>query len=665
MIKIYDLKLKIALFCLPIWGISFGQIEAFEYTGALQTYSVPLDVSSIRITAIGAAGGEGGLGEGGHGAQISGTFSVTPGEELTILVGGVGQSASYVGGGGGGTFVWNADDELLIAAGGGGGAGHTDAGEVFYDGIDASVDESGTVGNGIPDGAGAEGLGGTPPSVENYAGGGAGWLSDGNDGTEHFCESSCTGGIRPLDGGAGGTGGGSGVNIAAGGYGGGGGGNARCGAVGGGGGGGYSGGGAGGELILGRYDGGGGGGSYNGGIDQENLAGIGIENGQVTIEVMCTALEIVEDYEDVCLGDEITLDGSSITGGTVLWSDGIENGVPFTLDEIGEFTFIATSTSDTDCGFVVELEVHDLPEIIANAEPETVCSGQELTLFGSGGASYTWTPGDIEDDEPFYPAIGEHTYTVTGEDWYGCINTDEITVTVVESPTIVATASSEEVCLGESVTFEGSGGLIYEWDPAIEDGETVLMDEVGTFIYHLTGWDELGGCANEDEVAITVYDVPSIDSYTTEDEVLGGDGSIDITVSGGAPDYSFDWDNDGVGDFDDSEDLIEVEGGVYTVVVQDLNGCQTSIEATVNSQVGIDHASLPRLNVYPNPVFDYLNIEWVGVFDYEITSVTGKIVAKGQVKDLVKINFAQESKGVYFIMLNNKATSTTIKLIHQ
>lgn len=66
----------------------------------------------------------------------------------------------------------------------------------------------------------------------------------------------------------------------------------------------------------------------------------------------------------------------------------------------------------------------------------------------------------------------------------------------------------------------------------------------------------------------------------TENELLNPtcfgfeDGQIDITVAGGTPTYSFDWDNDGTGDFDDFEDLVPLGGGTYEVVVMDENGCQ-------------------------------------------------------------------------------------------
>jgi hypothetical protein len=59
------------------------------------------------------------------------------------------------------------------------------------------------------------------------------------------------------------------------------------------------------------------------------------------------------------------------------------------------------------------------------------------------------------------------------------------------------------------------------------------------------------------------------------------DGSINISVSGGLPPYTFDWDNDGVGDFDDPEDLTGLPAGNYTCVVKDANGYTDIINVTV------------------------------------------------------------------------------------
>ncbi|WP_235898265.1 SprB repeat-containing protein, partial [Winogradskyella ouciana] len=54
-------------------------------------------------------------------------------------------------------------------------------------------------------------------------------------------------------------------------------------------------------------------------------------------------------------------------------------------------------------------------------------------------------------------------------------------------------------------------------------------------------------------------------------------GTIDITVSGGNPPYTYAWSNS-----DTTEDLANVEAGTYTVTVTDANGCTISDDFTVN-----------------------------------------------------------------------------------
>jgi len=241
----------------------------YGYTGAIQTFTVPAGVTSITIEADGAQGGNHSPGQnysgnsycgcnGGNGADIIGTFAVTPGDVYNIIVGqqGVDQQGGNVGnggaGGGGGSFVYGAGPNLLIAAGGGGGGALYD--DAFYNNYpNAPVGDDGQTGN-----CGSQ-------SRSCWAGG-----CGGSDGSGDLAGS----GWNTIQ-----------SNPAGIGYGGyGGGGSAEY--HGGGGGGGYSGGGgAGGTNGCGANygDGGGGGGSYNTGTNQINTGAFQSGNGQVVI----------------------------------------------------------------------------------------------------------------------------------------------------------------------------------------------------------------------------------------------------------------------------------------------------------------------------------------------------------------------------------------------
>ena len=206
-------------------------VATFNYTGSDQSWTVPSGVTSATFYLIGAGGGGGRASfGGGGGGYASGTYAVTPGQVLTVIVGqgggGVAAGAvsglpgaytplTYGGGGRGGSFggasaVWyssgggrsairlpNATTDLATAAGGGGGS-YSQCG--FGGGgtsglpIPASVN-SGTGGtqttggaggfsnNGYPGTAGTAYLGGT--SKDEGGGGGGGYYGGGGGGDNY------------------------------------------------------------------------------------------------------------------------------------------------------------------------------------------------------------------------------------------------------------------------------------------------------------------------------------------------------------------------------------------------------------------------------------------------------------------------------------------------
>lgn len=247
----------------------------FNYTGAIVNYTVPPDVYKIRINAKGAQGGAGGTalaGSGGLGANMSGLFAVTPGQQIKILVGqqGGGHTNTAGAGGGGGSFVTDAFNNPLIIAGGGGGV----LDSVVAVGKDAVITNNGQNGYstqaGYPTLHGIGGINGNGATNNGACGGnGAGLLTNG--GNNNGCCNNRFG-YSFLNLGAGGSS--CTANADYGGYGGGGGGGNH----GAGGGGGYSGGGGAYHTPVN----GGGGASFNLGFSQVNIVDH-TGNGQVSI----------------------------------------------------------------------------------------------------------------------------------------------------------------------------------------------------------------------------------------------------------------------------------------------------------------------------------------------------------------------------------------------
>lgn len=187
----------------------------FTYTGADQTYVVPAGITTMTVTLWGAGGGSsispagGGTQTGGAGACLTGTMLVTPGETLTIIVGGPGTNTSvsaarpYGGGGiqgrsgqvysssGGGRSAIRRStaDVVTVGAGGGGRNGIGGAGGITTGGTGQNSSATGgtQTEGGIRTGSGLNGtlnLGGDA-GQDNSAAGGSGYYGGGGGGQDN------------------------------------------------------------------------------------------------------------------------------------------------------------------------------------------------------------------------------------------------------------------------------------------------------------------------------------------------------------------------------------------------------------------------------------------------------------------------------------------------
>ena len=299
---------SILLVLSSVFNILFAQSQTFNYTGNVQTWTVPPCVTSINVIVAGAKGG-GNIG--GNGARISATIAVTPGQILNIYVGGQGSCGNNSGGwnGGGTGFASNPANANYNSCGGGG------ASDIRIGGT--------ALGNRVIVAGGGGGKGGgstttTSGGVSNCNNGGAGVNSFGFGG----------GGGTQTTGGAGGApwagtppGGQSGT------LGNGGSGGFWQTASGGGGGGGYYGGGGGGNdgCCTGSNGGGGGGaGSSLIPVGGSCLAGNNTGNGYVTITWIPVNLIVNPTSTNVtCFGLCNGTANANYPGATYLWSNGL------------------------------------------------------------------------------------------------------------------------------------------------------------------------------------------------------------------------------------------------------------------------------------------------------------------------------------------------------
>jgi len=184
----------------------------FSHVGSDQFYVVPDGVTSIIVKSWGAAGAGSFVGSGGAGGYTTGPLATTPGEILTIVVGGGGRftagtfggSGGYGGGGGGGngaggghgggggggrSAVSRFGSELITVGGGAGASGSTSSnvsggagGGIFgQGGASGTTVGSGGFG-GTQSGGGAGGAGGGGPGGPFVGGSGGSAAGPGSGG---------------------------------------------------------------------------------------------------------------------------------------------------------------------------------------------------------------------------------------------------------------------------------------------------------------------------------------------------------------------------------------------------------------------------------------------------------------------------------------------------
>lgn len=378
--------------------------------------------------------------------------------------------------------------------------------------------------------------------------------------------------------------------------------------------------------------------------------------------------------------------------GGIAWTGGGGAGVyikpptyPVTLDSVSMFI--------NDGGLGGEdftIEVYDDDDI--NDVPGTVLSTQVVT-----GASYlanTWvtvalsSPLEIQDGGIYIGWIHPGTSSVTlGSELAGPIShqsyefvgggwaayrenaTTELLINgIFQSEcgnfTVNTDAISDLSCWGSNdgaidITVNGgTPGFTYSWS----NGVGAVEDPSGLTpgVYVLTVEDSLG-C--QTGVSVTINQPTQIStSATSEDEMAGDDGSIDLTVTGGTPPYSFLWDHGSI-----NQSPSGLAGGDYTVTVTDANGCESDLTVTVASQVGILETEHITLQVYPNPnngsfilSGDFRSGDRFNVRDLIGNEVGFNASIQGS---NVQIELAKSATGVYFVNWTNGVQSGTAKLM--
>lgn len=346
--------------------------------------------------------------------------------------------------------------------------------------------------------------------------------------------------------------------------------------------------------------------TWSNGATTQDVSGLPVGNYSVLIEdqLGCqktisvgiaepTALVGIMSSTDVlCYGDEsgsVSVSASGGNGGyNYSWqhSNNLFATNNSTLSNVGAEDYQVTVTDVKGCEFIGTVTLFqptllEVTSIVSNV----LCYGGtdgSVDISSSGGTfpySFSWldaqnnqvmTTEDLTNVE-----AGSYSFTLT--DFNNCIYNESFDISQPQLPISVVEEVSDVLCFGENtggIDLTVSGGTIpyaYSWNSG-QISEDVSGLFTGNYIYTIT---DFNNCTFSNSVFIDeptqVLDVTKI---ITDANCYGDvNGGIDLTVTGGTIDYSFQWSNSLYDLSDISEDLIDYPADSYPFVVTDGNGC--------------------------------------------------------------------------------------------
>ncbi len=224
-----------------------------------------------------------------------------------------------------------------------------------------------------------------------------------------------------------------------------------------------------------------------------------------------------------------------------------------------------------------------------NASCFNVCDGQAVVTPSGGTSPYSvvWNPGAIGNDTASGLCAGNYTATVT--DANGCVSSPSVTITE-PAPIVPNAVGTNPTCAGicnGSATANptgGSGIYSYSWDDPL--GQTTqTATGLCAGIYIVTVDD--GSCINTQSVTLT--DPPALiaNGSSASPTCVGDcDGSVTANPTGGTGTYTYNWTP---GPFA-TQTVTLLCPNVYTLIVNDGNGCADTQVVTLSNPPGIDVA---------------------------------------------------------------------------
>jgi hypothetical protein len=252
---------------------------------------------------------------------------------------------------------------------------------------------------------------------------------------------------------------------------------------------------------------------------------------------------------------------------------------------------------------------------------------------GTGLYNYLWSTGDNLED---LSGLAAGIYTLTVSDENACIINNAF---IIEEAELLISESqvTPSGCTGNNGTADitVNGGLppyIVVWDDGVESFNRTSLSP-GNYLARIT---DANLCTIEKLIVIPQTSAQLRLSFNSVSS-SGSDGSIDLSIEGGTPPFSFLW-----SDGSQAEDLLLSSAGTYSVKVTDALGCTGEGTATIeNDQNIIDPGAVMSFEVEKSSGNLLINN-----ISNENEAGMARITFQSQIKDTYRAELADNSGNI-------------------
>ncbi len=270
----------------------------------------------------------------------------------------------------------------------------------------------------------------------------------------------------------------------------------------------------------------------------------------------------------ICAGNSITLEAAG--GTSYRWINGPTNS-DWTVTPTATSVYNVLVDSSNGCSKSFNTEVTLNEATITVSADTTACSGLPITISADDASTYAWLNGPNTASYTFDVTTTGYKY-VTGTNSFGCIASDSVLVTALESPQLTP-MNDTGACFTKFITIKPGGTAdTYLWSDG-SAADSVKFQMLAAKTWSLIA-SNANGCMSYDTVLVSRFLNPagSIDSDTTICE-----GTELIMKAYGGDTYE--WSNGVVTPENAVSPLTETK---YDVVIRSAEGCEDFEDITVS-----------------------------------------------------------------------------------